>query len=597
MEQYIKDYKMKPKKFRQLGCVVMLGACFIGLSPIISASSAKNKFLIHENDRVVFWGDSITDGAPYPVSIANYINSHYPEWKPRFYNLGWWGDCVNPARMQRDLVPLKPTLVFIMLGQNDGRGKKFDGKIFEKYINGYKELIKTLRDNTKARIILITPTPYHARVHPEKKFYVETMRKFADGVKKLAEMEKLPCIDLFKSYTDYIVEYNRLHPDFLFSKDDTHPNVSGQALMAYCLLKGMDANGLISILDIDADSKTIKKSECCKVKNLKVQGNKITFTRDCPATPMLFSYEKNAKLDLEPFYKDLNKDIMKISGLKKPFYRLSIGNTWIGVFSRDELEKGINLGTVRNTPQMRQAETIDFINNQRQVFFKKWWRDEMLAGYKMCFDVAAKYHSENLMSRYLRAQEDACFKTMDRYAPFPPQNFVIEGIDKDFLGYFKPYPRIGEEVQIIIEVDAGPWKNIKVDEKHASVSFVPPLKLQISGYFACGAPGSVPNGFVEMRDDGKNGDAVAGDMIYTYVFNIYKRKKKYFEISFDDGSSFRKNGRSALMQKITRDLSKTIGEKFAGPKIRIVPRKDSRITIDEKSFESVLGQFHQPSSR
>ena len=68
----------------------------------------------------------------------------------------------------------------------------FNQQIFDKYINGYKELIKVVREKTNARMILITPTPFHAKVHPEKKYYTETMRKFAEGVKNLAEAENIP---------------------------------------------------------------------------------------------------------------------------------------------------------------------------------------------------------------------------------------------------------------------------------------------------------------------------------------------------------------------------------------------------------------------
>ena len=127
-----------------------------------------------------------------------------------------------------------------------------------------------------------------------------------------------------------------------------------------------------------------------------------------------------------------------------------------------------------------------------------------------------------------------------------------------------------------------------MEETHPAVDFIPPLKLRIRGYFACGLPGSVPDGFVEMRDDGKNGDSVAEDGIYTYVFNIYKREKMFFEIFFDDGNSYRKNGSSLLTQVITKELSRVVGEKHAGPKIRFIPRTDTKIVIDKAMFTAAF---------
>src|ERR1043166_8801996 len=56
----------------------------------ISCSAAK--FLIHDGDRVVFLGDSITEQRLYTTYIEAYALTRYPKWKLTFRNVGWGGD-------------------------------------------------------------------------------------------------------------------------------------------------------------------------------------------------------------------------------------------------------------------------------------------------------------------------------------------------------------------------------------------------------------------------------------------------------------------------------------------------------------------------
>ena len=50
---------------------------------------AADDFAVQDNDRVVIWGDSITDNAYYPRSVENFVLSRFPEWTVEFHNLGW----------------------------------------------------------------------------------------------------------------------------------------------------------------------------------------------------------------------------------------------------------------------------------------------------------------------------------------------------------------------------------------------------------------------------------------------------------------------------------------------------------------------------
>src|SRR5579864_5477286 len=104
-------------------------------------------FLIHDGERVVFLGDSITEQRLYTTYIEAYALTRHPEWKLWFRNVGWGGDtswlrqrshpdetklfAADEATQQqmvetavkrgleRDVLPLKPTFVTVNFGMND----------------------------------------------------------------------------------------------------------------------------------------------------------------------------------------------------------------------------------------------------------------------------------------------------------------------------------------------------------------------------------------------------------------------------------------------------------------------------------------------
>src|SRR5438046_3093985 len=67
-------------------CLVFVGACLL----VLRVPGAD--FLIHDGDRVVFLGDSITEQRLYTTYIEAYALTRHPQWKLWFRNVGWGGD-------------------------------------------------------------------------------------------------------------------------------------------------------------------------------------------------------------------------------------------------------------------------------------------------------------------------------------------------------------------------------------------------------------------------------------------------------------------------------------------------------------------------
>jgi hypothetical protein len=132
-------------------------------------------FLIHDGDRVVFLGDSITEQRLYTTYIEAYALTRHPEWTLWFRNVGWGGDtswlrqrshpdetklfAADAATQEpmvkdavgrglaRDVLPLKPTFVTVKFGMNDHSYQPFRGDIFKAYVRSQTEIAEVLKAN------------------------------------------------------------------------------------------------------------------------------------------------------------------------------------------------------------------------------------------------------------------------------------------------------------------------------------------------------------------------------------------------------------------------------------------------------------------
>src|SRR5437879_3096855 len=94
---------------------------------------AADAFGLRDGDRVVFFGDSITDQRRYTSFVETYVVTRFPKLDVRFVHSGWGGDRVSgggggpmDVRLWRDVLPYNPTVVTIMLGMNDGSYRAFE---------------------------------------------------------------------------------------------------------------------------------------------------------------------------------------------------------------------------------------------------------------------------------------------------------------------------------------------------------------------------------------------------------------------------------------------------------------------------------------
>ncbi len=423
--------------------IVVIGLWFL---IAVSASWSSDVFQICDGDRVVIWGDSITDDAFYPRSIENYVLSHYPDWTVEFHNLGWGGDSTfTLERMKRDLVPCNPTLVTIKLGMNDGSYNKFSQEVYDRYINQYRKLLDFLRANTSARIVLISTVTYETDVVPTRDFgdekgrdmstYPETLRRMSAGVRDLANEYQAGYIDLNDLYEKTLKEGKANNPKFVLSGDAIHPNVNGQAYMAYYILKGLHASGAISEIAIDAKNGEIVSEQGSYIQNLGVKENQISFTRQDRSLPFHFSGEaswEESVTQKETWYNDLNRDWLVVKNLQQPYALLSIDGEAIAVFSREQWEQGINLSLLPKSAMLKQGALIAEMTEKRHAAEYTRWRRILLEGVGSPYDFTP-YKPETVYSLYQKENVDFTHRMQLKYNDPVPRAFLLTCGEKDEL--------------------------------------------------------------------------------------------------------------------------------------------------------------------
>ena len=137
------------------------------------APSHGQELALHENDRVVFYGDSITAQRLYTRFVEDFVLTRNPQLHVTFWNAGVPGDTVYggytgdiPTRMKRDVFPHQPTVITIMLGMNDGYYMAFNPKYLDIFKEGYRKLLDAIQNGAPAaRVTLISPTPYDEVTH------------------------------------------------------------------------------------------------------------------------------------------------------------------------------------------------------------------------------------------------------------------------------------------------------------------------------------------------------------------------------------------------------------------------------------------------
>ncbi len=358
-------------------------------------------FFIHDGDRVVFLGDSITQQKLYTTYIEAYALTRHPQWKLSFRNTGWGGDtswlrqrahpdedqlfAADDATQQsmveksvgfglsRDVLPLKPTVVTVDFAMNDHHYEAFRKDIFGAYVRSQTQINKVLKSND-VRVAFLTTQPIEdKRADPDKDVKNQSLRKFSDGLKDMAAKEDATFVDQFDPYMTIMLREHANNPKVVMGGGDAvHPGPIGHTIMAWAILKGLGASALVSRAEIDGAAKKVIAEDACRIKKLKIADGVISFDRLDDALPMPIDPPAEPALKLAPILDDLNRYELRITGLAAGNYELSIDGEPVGKASAEELEKGWNLAANAGPITKQGQELLKLVFKKNNIFFDRW---------------------------------------------------------------------------------------------------------------------------------------------------------------------------------------------------------------------------------
>lgn len=356
---------------------------------LAGASGVRADFYLKDGDRVVFYGDSITDQRLYTTFVETFAVTRFPQQDVTFVHSGWGGDRVGGGgggpigvRLRRDVFAYKPTVLTIMLGMNDGSYRPFDEAIFQTYATGTKRIVETVKAELPGlRITLIQPSPFDD-VTREPTFeggYNAVLGKYGAFLKELAQQEGVAHADLNTPVVSALRKAKGTDAELAkkIIPDRVHPGPGGHLLMAAALLDAWDAPATVSAVTIDGGGEAPRaaRAENTKVTELTGASGRLSWTQEDAALPMPVDLN-DPVIALAVRSSDvtarLNQQTLQVTGAAASKAALKIDGQEVGTFTREQLADGINLAE-RPTPMLQQAGGVHALTLQHNtVHFIRW---------------------------------------------------------------------------------------------------------------------------------------------------------------------------------------------------------------------------------
>jgi lysophospholipase L1-like esterase len=214
--------------------LALLALAVLLVTPLAALDAAEPIAAFAPNARILFQGDSITDGNRGRNTDPNHILGHgyvfiiaarhgaaFPDAKLDFMNRGISGNTVLDLekRWQKDTLDLKPDVLSILIGVNDdGRGVPLD-----QYEQVYDKLLTDAKTaNPKIKLVLGEP-------------FVKPTGTLGEGIRKRQEI----VAKLAQKHGAALVHFQRIFdeaakraPADYWVWDNVHPTYRGHQLMA-----------------------------------------------------------------------------------------------------------------------------------------------------------------------------------------------------------------------------------------------------------------------------------------------------------------------------------------------------------------------------
>lgn len=216
--------------------------------------------------RVMVLGDSITQNGTYVSFVEYYLQREHPQKDFDIVSIGLASETVSGLsepghaggafprpclheRLGRALERVKPKVILVCYGMNDGIYLPSDPKRMEAFRNGIGKVIADARA-AGARVVLVTPPVFDTR-KPDvltNPGYDAVLAEFAKW-EMTAPFDGVGRIDLHTHMRAEFDARRKANPNFHFAADGVHPDELGHLVMARAILSGLGVNAPVGDLD------------------------------------------------------------------------------------------------------------------------------------------------------------------------------------------------------------------------------------------------------------------------------------------------------------------------------------------------------------
>ncbi len=204
---------------------------------------------LKKGDRVVFLGDSITQGGDghdkgYVRLIRKTLTEKHADLQIEVIGAGISGNKVPDLqrRLEKDVLAKKPTIVVIYIGINDvwhGEKDPAKGTPPEAFASGLKVVVGRCTA-AGATVVICTPTMIGEKKDGANALD-QKLDQYSELSRNLAKELKLPLCDLRKAFVDHLKDHNPDNAEKgILTSDRVHLNDAGNKFVAETMLKVLD---------------------------------------------------------------------------------------------------------------------------------------------------------------------------------------------------------------------------------------------------------------------------------------------------------------------------------------------------------------------
>lgn len=204
--------------------------------------------------RIVTLGDSITKGVRQGVKASEtfsaILQAELKKTSRPFevINVGIGGERTDGAlaRLDRDVMEVRPEIVLVMYGTNDSYvdiGKSEPRLTVADYSENLRKLVRRLREAKIKPVLMTEPRwgdaakPNGAGEHPNQR-----LARYVDACRNVAKELDVPLVDHFAIWQE---KNDRGFDIGKWTTDECHPNPEGHAVLAASILTVLRESGLV----------------------------------------------------------------------------------------------------------------------------------------------------------------------------------------------------------------------------------------------------------------------------------------------------------------------------------------------------------------